>query len=167
VDFYFFGNVVDIFGFYVIMTSESPRDCYRSVEQTFGKREDFAMKNKMNYLGIGDAAYTGAAHEYVLFTESHQLKNRALWDRFVQVFTTDVDDDHAITIARVEDEHFLTIHHPMTKQHYISFVAFVTSDRFQMVKLYPEGNAQTRLQQQGMGYLYYYCNQHGLFRKKI
>ncbi len=53
------------------------------------------MKNKMNYLGIGDASYTGAAHEYVLFTESHQLKNRVLWDQFVQVFTKDADDDHA------------------------------------------------------------------------
>ena len=32
---------------------------------------------------------------------------------------------------------------------------------------YPEGNAETRLQLRGRGYLYYYCNQHGLFRKKI
>jgi DNA-binding XRE family transcriptional regulator/desulfoferrodoxin (superoxide reductase-like protein) len=79
----------------------------------------------------------------------------------------DADDDHAITIENVEDEHFITVHHPMTKQHYISFVAFVTSDRLQMVKLYPEGNAQTRLQLRGMGYLYYYCNQHGLFKKKV
>jgi DNA-binding XRE family transcriptional regulator len=78
----------------------------------------------------------------------------------------EADDDHAVTIEDVEDEHFITIHHPMTKQHYISFVAFVTSDRIQMVKLYPEGNAQTRLQLRGMGYLYYYSNQHGLFRKK-
>ena len=79
----------------------------------------------------------------------------------------EADDDHAITIENVEDEHFITVHHPMTKAHSISFVAFVTADRFQMVKLYPEGNAQTRLQQRGMGYLYYCCNQHGLFRKKI
>jgi len=70
-------------------------------------------------------------------------------------------------IESIEDEHFITIHHPMTKVHYISFVAYVSSDRIQMVKLYPEGNAQTRLQLQGMGYLYYYCNRHGLFRKKI
>ena len=77
------------------------------------------------------------------------------------------DEDHTITLENVEDEQFLTVCHPMTKQHYISFVAFVTSDRFQMVKLYPEGNAQTRLQLRGMGYLYYYCNQHGLFRKKL
>ena len=76
------------------------------------------------------------------------------------------DDDHGITIENVEDEHFITIHHSMTKQHFISFVAFVTSDRLQMVKLYPEGNAQTRLQLRGMGYLYYYCNRHGLYKKK-
>ena len=79
----------------------------------------------------------------------------------------EVDDDHAITIEDVEDEHFITIHHAMTKQHFISFVAFVTSDRFQLVKFYPEGNAQTRLQLRGRGYLYYYCNQHGLFKKKV
>ena len=76
------------------------------------------------------------------------------------------DEEHEITVEPVEDEHFITVHHPMTKEHYISFVAFVTSDRIQFVKLYPEGNAQTRLQLRGMGYLYYYCNRHGLFRKK-
>jgi len=77
------------------------------------------------------------------------------------------EDDHAITIEAVEDEHFITVRHSMTKEHYISFVAFVTSDRLQLVKLYPESNAQTRLQLRGMGYLYYYCNLHGLFRKRI
>ena len=78
----------------------------------------------------------------------------------------EADADHTVTIEQVEDEHFITIRHPMTKQHFISFVAFVTSDRIQMVKLYPEGNPDTRLQLRGMGYLYYYCNHHGLFRRK-
>ena len=79
----------------------------------------------------------------------------------------ETDQTHTMTIENVEDEHFLTIHHPMTKQHFISFVAYVTSDRLQMVKLYPEGNAETRLQLRGRGFLYYYCNQHGLFKKKV
>ena len=78
----------------------------------------------------------------------------------------EADADHAVTMETVEDEHFITIAHPMTKAHFISFVAFVTSDRIQLVKLYPEGNPQTRLQLRGMGYLYYYCNRHGLFKKK-
>ena len=76
------------------------------------------------------------------------------------------DEDHSITIETVEDEHFVTIRHPMTKAHFISFMAFVTSDRIQFVKLYPEGNAETRLQLRGLGYLYYCCNRHGLFRRK-
>ena len=78
----------------------------------------------------------------------------------------EADDDHTINIETVEDEHFITVHHPMTKEHFISFIAFVTSDRMQLVKLYPEGNAETRLQLRGMGYLYWYCNRHGLFKKR-
>ena len=79
----------------------------------------------------------------------------------------EMDESHALTIENVEDEHFITIHHPMTKAHFISFVSFVTSDRIQTVKFYPEGDAQTRMQLRGRGYLYYYCNHHGLFKKKV
>ncbi len=79
----------------------------------------------------------------------------------------EADDDHALTIENVEDEHFLTVHHPMTKAHFISFAAFVTCDRVQLVKFYPEGDAQTRMQLRGRGSLYWYCNRHGLFRKKV
>ena len=75
------------------------------------------------------------------------------------------DDLHGVTLEQVEDETFVTVNHPMTKEHYISFIAYVTTDRMQLVKLYPEGNAQTRLQLRGLGYLYFYCNRHGL--KKI
>lgn len=77
------------------------------------------------------------------------------------------DDDHVITIESVEDEHFLTVKHDMTKQHYISFIAFLSSGRYQMTKLYPEGNAETRLNLRGGGFLYFYCNKHGLFKKKV
>ena len=79
----------------------------------------------------------------------------------------EADADHGIQIAPVEDEYFLTISHPMTKQHYISFLAFVTTDRVQMVKFYPEGNAEARLQLRGRGMLYWYCNHHGFFKKKL
>lgn len=78
----------------------------------------------------------------------------------------EADPAHALTITSVEDEHFISITHPMTKQHYISFAAFVTSDRVQLVKFYPEGNAETRFQLRGFGMLYWYCNQHGLFKMK-
>ena len=77
------------------------------------------------------------------------------------------DNEHTFTIESVEDEHFITVPHPMTKTHFISFIAFVTDHRLQTVKLYPEGNAEARLQLRGRGYLYCYCNRHGLFAQKI
>ena len=79
----------------------------------------------------------------------------------------EADDAHGISIEKVEDEHFITVSHEMTKSHFISFVAYVTSDRVQFVKLYPEGNAETRFQLRGRGYIYLYCNRHGLMKKKI
>ena len=76
------------------------------------------------------------------------------------------DEEHRLTVETVEDEHYLSISHPMTKEHYISFAAFVTTDRIQLVKFYPEGNAQTRMQLRGRGMLYWYCNRHGLYRQR-
>lgn len=79
----------------------------------------------------------------------------------------ETDDEHIITIENVEDEKFITLNHPMTKSHYISFMAYVTSDKVHLVKLYPEENAETRMQFRGRGYLYIYCNKHGLMKKKV
>ena len=78
-----------------------------------------------------------------------------------------MDEHHEIKIETVEDEHFITVAHDMTKAHFISFLAHVTSDRIQFVKLYPEGNAETRLNIRGSGFLYIYCNKHGLMKQKI
>lgn len=79
----------------------------------------------------------------------------------------ETDNEHNITIEIVEDEHFITINHNMTKEHYISFIAHITYDRVQFVKFYPEGNAETRLNLRGGGWLYFYCNKHGLMKTKI
>ncbi len=79
----------------------------------------------------------------------------------------ETDDRHRITVERVEDEFFVSVNHDMTKSHYISFIAHVTTDRVQFQKLYPEGNAETRLKLRGRGYIYIFCNRHGLMKIKI
>jgi len=79
----------------------------------------------------------------------------------------ETDENHRITIENVENEHFISINHDMTKEHYISFIAYLTTDRVQFVKFYPEGNADTRMQLRGRGNLYIYCNKHGLMKKKV
>ena len=79
----------------------------------------------------------------------------------------EIDEEHTLSTENVEDEKFFTVHHEMTKTHFISFLAYVTTDRVQFVKFYPEGNAETRLQLRGRGFIYIYCNKHGLMRKKV
>lgn len=73
------------------------------------------------------------------------------------------DENHMVFIERVEDEYYIRIDHDMTKQHYISFVAGLSSDKVQMVKLYPEGNAEARLKINGVRKILFYCNKDGLF----
>lgn len=77
------------------------------------------------------------------------------------------DKAHTLTMEPVEDETFLRLDHPMTKTHYISFLACLTGDRCQLVRFYPEGNGECRLRLSRGGVLYYYCNRHGLFRQKV
>ena len=74
------------------------------------------------------------------------------------------DEEHAISKEVAEDEYFVSIDHPMTKEHYISFLAAVSDFGVQLVKLYPEGNAEARFKIDRVKTLYAYCNRHGLFR---
>lgn len=77
------------------------------------------------------------------------------------------DEDHKVNVEYIEDEYYITVNHDMTRQHFISFAACITSDRVQLVKLYPEGNAETRFQRRGRGLIYIYCNKHGLMKIKV
>ncbi len=66
-------------------------------------------------------------------------------------------------MERIEDEYFVRIEHEMSKEHYISFVAAISVDGIQMVKLYPEGNAEARFKMNGVKRMVFYCNRSGLF----
>lgn len=74
------------------------------------------------------------------------------------------DEEHAIRREIAEDEYFVSVDHPMTKEHYISFLAAVSDFGVQLVKLYPEGNAEARFKIDRVRKIYAYCNRHGLFR---
>lgn len=74
------------------------------------------------------------------------------------------DDDHAIRVQVAEDEYCVSLRHPMSKEHYISFLLAVSDMGAQLVKLYPEGDAAARFKIDRVRTLYAYCNRHGLFR---
>ncbi|MBQ1352665.1 MAG: helix-turn-helix domain-containing protein [Firmicutes bacterium] len=79
----------------------------------------------------------------------------------------EADAAHRIQKDVIEDEYYVTVDHPMTKDHYISFLAGVSDQGVQLVKLYPEGNAEARFRINRVKTIYAYCNRHGLFQLKI
>lgn len=79
----------------------------------------------------------------------------------------EMDEEHNIQIEEVEDEYYITMNHQMTKGHHISFLAFVTSEKIELVKLYAEQNVQVRFKLRRHGVVYCYCNKHGLMKQKI
>ena len=78
----------------------------------------------------------------------------------------ETDTAHNAKIELVEDEYYITISHEMTRSHYISFVAAIRSDGFEIKKLYPEQDAEARFEISGTKEILYYCNHHGLFKVK-
>ena len=75
----------------------------------------------------------------------------------------ETDENHKIFIERVEDDYYVRIDHDMTKQHYISFIAALSFDKVQIVKLYPEGEAEARFEMRGVKKILFYCKRDGLF----
>ncbi len=74
---------------------------------------------------------------------------------------------YPLKIEKVEDEYYVSIEHPMDKNHFISFMAAAAGDRIEFVKLYPEGAAEARFKTRLTKRIYYYCNKHGLYVKNV
>ena len=77
------------------------------------------------------------------------------------------DEEHPLRVEVVEDEYYVTLDHPMSKEHFVSFLAAVSDQRVQLVKLYPESSAEARFQMNWVKDVYACCNRHGLFRVKV
>ena len=78
----------------------------------------------------------------------------------------EADEEHAMQVSLVEDEYYVSLRHPMTRDHFISFLAAVSDMGTQLKKLYPEGGAEAGFKIDRVQTLYAYCNRHGLFRVK-
>lgn len=79
----------------------------------------------------------------------------------------EADEEHKMSVSKVEDDLYIEFNHPMKKEHYVSFVAHIGFDRILMIRLYPEQDAVVRFPLTQRGKLYYYCSEHGLFEYKI
>ncbi|MGN1328900.1 MAG: helix-turn-helix domain-containing protein [Eubacterium sp.] len=77
------------------------------------------------------------------------------------------NNKHDIKAEIVDGEYLISVNHPMTKEHYISFISYVTTNCIETVKLYPESDALAHFRMKGRGRIYVYCNKDGLFYAKV
>ena len=78
----------------------------------------------------------------------------------------EIAEEHKIMVEPVEDELFVTLNHPMQKDHFISWIAVVRLTSVEIIKLYPEQNAECRIKFGRGVKIFAYCNRHGLFEIK-
>lgn len=69
-----------------------------------------------------------------------------------------------IQVEHTDADPYVTLRHPMTKDHFLAFAACVTGDRVWFHRLYPEQEAAFHLPSLARGRLYVYCTRHGLLR---
>ena len=73
------------------------------------------------------------------------------------------DEEHHLHVETIEDEYYITFTHEMEKSHYLNFIAYVSYDRFLLVRLYPEQGSEVRFPKLYGGKFYFGCNRHGLW----
>lgn len=78
------------------------------------------------------------------------------------ILPTDSSDITDVAVEEMDTDLYITFNHPMTKEHYISFVAYVKSDRVLLNRLYPEQSPACRIPMMTGGKLYIHCIKHGL-----
>ena len=76
-------------------------------------------------------------------------------------------EENSFEIERPENDIFIRFNHPMTKEHYISFAAYITYSGMQIKKLYPEQEPEVRFPFSGKGKIFFFCNRDGLFETDL
>jgi DNA-binding XRE family transcriptional regulator/desulfoferrodoxin (superoxide reductase-like protein) len=79
-----------------------------------------------------------------------------------RILPTDTPNAPIITVEEIDTDYYVTLDHSMTKEHYISFVAYVKNDKVFLNRLYPEQSPTCRFPIMTGGKLYIYCVKHGL-----
>lgn len=77
------------------------------------------------------------------------------------------DADHSVRVQEVEEDWYITFEHPMRKDHFFRFTAWVGTERVLLVRLYPEQGGEFRIPQLRGGKLYLCCSRDGLFEVRI
>ena len=103
-----------------------------------------------------------------VFNENVKIKCCDSQMEILKTNSTDASKEkHIPEYKIVEDEIFVTVNHPMDKEHFIEWIALVYENREYIIHLYPEQNAECRFKYIPGSTIYAYCNKHGLWEKSV
>ncbi len=77
------------------------------------------------------------------------------------------EESEKLSVEDIGGELHISSGHPMTKEHYISFAAYVNDDRVMIFKQYPEWGMQFDLPLYRSGRLVWYCTECGLLYQEL
>ena len=77
------------------------------------------------------------------------------------------EENEMLSVEDIGGELYVSSDHSMTKEHYISFAAYVSGSSLMMFRQYPEWNLQFRLPLFRTGRLVWYCTKCGLLYQEL
>jgi len=102
-----------------------------------------------------------------IMTSTSEASVSCCGNRLSPIVPQKAEGDELLKTEVIDGELFVTADHEMTKQHYISFLAYVCDSTVMMFRQYPEWKMQARLPLVRMGRLIWYCTEHGAFYQDI
>ena len=77
------------------------------------------------------------------------------------------DENHQLKVEDIGGEWYITSDHPMTKEHYISFAAYVSDSSVMIFRQYPAWQVNITIPMYRSGKLVWYCNECGLLCQEL
>ena len=102
-----------------------------------------------------------------IVTSSSETSVNCCGSRLSALEPKKAEKDEMLKAEKTGGEWFISSDHPMTKDNYISFVAYLTDSTAMIFRQYPEWNLQLNIPVCGSGRLVWYCSKCGLFYQNI
>lgn len=80
---------------------------------------------------------------------------------------TKANDEQKLKIEEIDMQYSISAEHPMTKDHYVSFIALATGDQIQLYKQFPEWALQANIPKKKHAKLLWFDTQDGLLYQYI
>ena len=82
-------------------------------------------------------------HNLVFSFEQAQIS--CCGEKLAPLIPKKAEDKERLSVEPMDGEWYITADHEMSREHYVSFAAFLTGDTLIVRKLYPEWNMETRI----------------------